>query len=301
MEAITQQGHLLKIKVARIKTRYWRPGTDVIEEIVSALKGRIKDGDIVAISEKALATGMGAVIDESSIKPGSLAKAIASFWMPKIWGGPLGKLVRLKTKTLCNLRNYPLIFGSKHKQMTLTTVGFLQTLKHYSEGGIDASNLPYSYVSLPLPQADKVAHMIREHLSSYEHKIDVMIVDGDSTYSWRNLHLSPRHVEVKGLVHFGGFITFVIGRIFNLRARPTPIAFAGGSINPDLALWLARIAHKVSGPGAGRTVWGMSNRLNTDLIGVTYEMLERYEHAPIVVLRIERDSEKIFFLKIRSP
>lgn len=282
----------MKLKVTRIKTRYWRPGTNVIEEIVSALEGRLKDGDIVAISEKALATGMGAVIDESLIKPGSLAKAIAGYWMPKVWGGPLGKLTRLKPKTLNNIKNYPLDYGAKHKQVALTNAGFLQALRHYSEGGIDASNLPYSYVSLPIFKAEKVAHMIKEHLKLHEHKINVMIVDGDSTYSWRNLHLSPRHVEVRGLIHFGGFITFVIGRILNLRARPTPIAFVGRPINPDMALWLAKTAHKVSGPGAGRTAWGMSKRLNADLIGVTYEMLEGYEHAPIVILRIEGESQK---------
>jgi F420-0:gamma-glutamyl ligase-like protein len=284
----------LKLKVKRIKTKYWRPGTNVIKEITTTLEGHLSDGDLIAISEKALATGMNNVIDEALIKPGSMARFLATFWMRKVWGGPLGILTRLKPRTLENLRTYPQDFGARHKQLSLRTVGFLQALRHYSEGGIDASNLPYTLVSLPLPNPAEIAEKIKNALQEKTLcKINVMIVDGDTTYSWRNLHLSPRRVDVPGLIHIGGFLTFIIGRVFNLKSRSTPVALVGESINPDRALWLAKTSHKASGPGAGRTVWGMSKRFDTSLTGITFEMLESVEHAPIVVLRLENDSQKM--------
>ena len=283
----------MKLKVKRFETKYWRPGTNVITEISTALEGHLEDGDLVAVSEKALSTAMGNVIDEELIKPGSMARFLANFWMRKVWGGPLGIITRLKPRTLENIRNYPIDFGAKHKQLSLRTVGFLQALRHYSEGGIDASNLPHTLVSLPLPNPGEIAEKIQNALQEASWcKINVMIVDGDTTYSWRNLHLSPRRVDTPGLIHIGGFLTFIIGRVFNLKSRPTPIAIIGEPINPDRALWLAKTAHKASGPGAGRTVWGMSNRFGTSLTGVTFEMLESVEHTPIVVLRLESDSQK---------
>jgi F420-0:gamma-glutamyl ligase-like protein len=281
----------LKIKVKRIETKYWRPGTNVIKEITTTLEGRIVDGDLIAVSEKALATAMSNIIDEALIRPGSMARFLANFWMRKIWGGPLGILTRLKPQTLKNIRTYPQDFGAKHKQLSLRTVGFLQALRHYSEGGIDASNLPYTLVSLPLPNPTEIAGKIKNALQEKAMcEINVMIVDGDATYSWRNLHLSPRRVDIPGFIHIGGFLTFIIGRVLNFKSRPTPVALVGESINPDRALWFAKTAHKASGPGAGRTVWGMSNRFDTSLTGVTFKMLESVEHAPIVVIRLDDDS-----------
>ena len=53
-------------------------------------------------------------------------------------------------RLLVRLRNYPLESGSRHKQLALEQAGVLQALMFGSEGGIDGSNLPYAYVSLPL-------------------------------------------------------------------------------------------------------------------------------------------------------
>ena len=55
----------MKLKVKRIETKYWRPGTNVIKEITTTLEGHIVDGDLIAVSEKALATAMNNVIDEA--------------------------------------------------------------------------------------------------------------------------------------------------------------------------------------------------------------------------------------------
>jgi len=276
----------LKLKAIRVRTRYWRPGTDHLKEIVSAVGSLVEDGDVVSVSEKAISTAKGGLVDEAEVQAGILAKLLARVWMRRIWGGPLGRLTKLREKTLERLRGFPPVDGAAHKQVALRCVGLLQALRHYSEGGIDASNLPYSLVSLPLDEPEMEAARIRLALEDEAgRRVSVMIVDGDTTYSWRNLHLAPRQVRTPGLVHIGGFLTFVVGRMLGFKARSTPLALAGKPLNPDRALTLANVAHRVSGHGAGRTVWDMSESMGTSLTGVTWEMLERVEHAPIVILR----------------
>lgn len=277
----------MKLQIRKIKTRYWRPGTPVIEEILSNIDGGISDGVYLVISEKALAVASSLIVDESKVKSGIISKLIAKIWMRRIWGGPLGKITGLKQKTMTNLKNYPIDYGARHKQLALRNVGLLQALRHYSEGGIDASNLPYSLVSLPLVEPKKIAYRIREEILRKKGlSLNIIIADGDSTFSWRNLHIAPRRVWTPGFIHFGGFFSYVLGRLFHLRTRPTPVAYVGEPLNPDRVLWLTRTAHRAAEPGGGRTVWGMSTRFSTGLTGVTYEMLDSVEHTPIIVIRL---------------
>lgn len=277
----------MKIKTLTLRCRYWRPGTDYISKITERVKNNIESGDIVAVSEKAVSTATGNIVDEAQIKPSILAWFLSSIWTRKIWGGPLGKIAGLKGQTIENLRNYPLEEGAAHKQLALSKAGLLQSLRHYSEGGIDASNLPYAYVSLPLQNPMINASMIRKHiLSTTGKEVTVLIMDGDTTYSWRNLHLAPRIVEYPGLIHFGGVITFLVGRFLGFKARQTPIAIAGEPINPDRALWYAKLFHRQCGGGAGRTAWSMSQKMDTSLTGVTWEMLESVEHYPVSIIRV---------------
>ena len=277
----------MKIKTLTFRCRYWRPGTDYASYILSRVKHHVRDGDILAVSEKAISTASGNIVDEASIEPGRLAWFLSTFWTRRMWGGPLGKTLALKEKTLQNLRNYPAYEGAAHKQLAITMAGFLQSLRHYSEGGIDASNLPYTYVSLPLKDAERVASNIREMiLKELGVSTTVMIVDGDTTYSKKNLHLAPRITATPGLIHFGGFFTFIIGRFFGFKARQTPIAVSGMEINPDRALWYARLFHKQCGGGAGRTAWSMSEKMDTSITGVTWEMLESVDHYPLAIIRV---------------
>ncbi|MCW4049654.1 MAG: coenzyme F420-0:L-glutamate ligase [Candidatus Bathyarchaeota archaeon] len=277
----------MKLKAIRFRTHYWRPGTDYATEIAETIKNRVADNDIVAVSEKAISTASGHLIDEARVRPSKLSKLLVDPWITRVWAGPLGRITKLKDTTIDNLRNYPREEGAAHKQVALSTVGLLQSLRHYSEGGIDASNLPFSYVSLPLADSYESASRIRDAVKENTGKdVTVMIVDGDTTYSWRNLHIAPRNVSTPGLIHLGGFLTFIIGRICGLRARQTPIAISGNPINPDRALWLARRFHRLCAGGAGRTVWSMSSKMDTGLTGVTWEMLESVDHYPVSILRL---------------
>ena len=158
-----------------------------------------------------------------------------------------------------------------------------------SEGGIDGSNLAYSYVSLPLKDARVAAEELRRQIQlRLRKKVFVLIVDTDKTYSLRYFHFTPRPNPIKGIHSFGGFIVYVTGRMFRLRKRATPIAVSGCSMSVEEALEVAEIANRARGYGAGRTVWEMAERFNVDVDDVSWEMLETVRHKPIVIVRGKR-------------
>lgn len=271
-----------------IRTRYWRPGENFLEEVAAAIKDHVEDGDIITISEKAISTAMGNILDESRIKAGKIAELIATYWMRHVWGCFLGLICRLRVKNLKRLRSYPLKEGSIHKEAALKHAGFLQALHWCSEGGIDASNLPYSYVSLPPRQPHETAENIREYIrSKTNRKVSVMIVDTDKTYSIGGFHFTPRPRPVMGIHSKGGFLAYVLGRALNLRRRSTPIAVVGTDLTVNALLDIAEAAHRLRGSGAGATVWDMARRFGVSLTQVSWEMLEGIDHKPIVIFKPE--------------
>lgn len=277
---------MAKYKALAIVTSYWLPGADYLSEIVAAIDGKVSDGDILVISEKALSIALGRIIDESKVKPSLSARLIAEVWMPLIWGYILGPLCCLKSRLIMDLRRYPRQLGSRHKQVALQYGGLLQALMFGSEGGIDGSNLPYSYVSLPLENAEALAEKIRREiwLKLGKH-VHVMIVDTDTTFSFRNFHFTYRPGAMKGIHSIGGFLAYVVGRMFRLKKWATPVAVAGCKISTEEALKVAYFANRVRGHGAGGTVWDMAETFNVDLTDVSWEMLEKVPHKPIVIVR----------------
>lgn len=269
-----------------VKTHYWRPGDNFLKEIAAAVKDQVEDGDIITISEKALSTAMGNILDESHIKAGKIAQFIAKYWMHYIWGHFLGPICRLRVKNLRRLRNYPLKEGSIHKETALRYVGFLQALHWCSEGGIDASNLPYSYVSLPLKKPKEIAENVWKHIrSKLDRKVSVMIVDTDKTYSIGGFHFTPRPYPIEGIHSTGGFLAYVLGRALNLRRRSTPVAVIGADLTVNTSLNIAEAAHRLRGSGAGATVWDMARRFRVSLTEVSWKMLEGIDHRPIVIFK----------------
>jgi len=277
------------LKVLALATKYWRPGEDFLNEIAKAVNRRVVDDDFVVVSEKAISTALNNIVDESKAKPGLGAKLIASFWMRTGWGYFLGPLCCLRQKLLLQLRNYPMEVGSRHKYVALQHAGLLQALMFGSEGGIDGSNLPYSYVSLPLNGVGAIAEEIRLHIWAASGKrVFVMVADTDKTYSFGNFHFTPRPTSVRGIHSFGGFAAYVVGRMFRLERRATPLAVAGCSMSGEAALRVAEAANRARGFGAGRTVWDMAEMFNVPLTDVSWEMLETVRHKPVVIVRKKR-------------
>ena len=229
----------MKAVTRAIRTRYWKPGDDYHEIILDTISAELNEGDVVAISEKALVVAQGLIVDESRARPGLVARSLASFWMRLVWGFVLSRLCHMKPVNIKRLRAYPLREGARHKQVCLEHVGFLQALRPFSEGGIDTTNLPYSLASLPLESPKRVAEEIQKMIADRLGKnVALTIVDSDKTYSCGAVHLSSRQVEIPGVVNLG-FFAYLIGRAFKWRARSTPIAWVGSEVSPDHALRVA--------------------------------------------------------------
>jgi F420-0:gamma-glutamyl ligase-like protein len=280
---------MARYKVLVVATNYWRPGEDYLGKIVRRIEGKVDEGDFVVVSEKAISTASNNIVDESHVKPGSCAKLIAQFWMRTVWGYFLGHVCRLRERMIQWLQDYPIDAGGRHKQVALQYAGPLQALMFGSEGGIDGSNLPYSYVSLPLKNADEIAQKIRKQIwLSLRKKVSVIIVDTDKTYSLRNFHFTPRPKPVKGIYSFGGFVAYVVGRFLGFKRRATPLAVVGSQMPAENALEIADVANHARGFGAGRTVWDMAEKFKVGLADVSWEMLETVKHKPIVIVRSKR-------------
>jgi F420-0:gamma-glutamyl ligase-like protein len=271
-----------------VTTQYWKPGEDYITEIVKAIENKVKDEDFVTISEKAISAALGQIIDENAVQPSKFARFLAKYWMRFFWPYILGPLCHLRKKTIRHLRSYPIKEGSAHKQLVLDHGGFLQALMQGSEGAIDGSNLPYSYVSLPLKNPKQIAGKIqRQIISRLDKRVTVAIVDTDKTYSLKGFHFTPRPTPIKGIHSFGGALAYVIGRFFKLEKRATPLAIVGSKITTEEAIEIAKIANRSRGSGAGRTVWSMAKAFKTPLTGVAWEMLEKVKHQPVVIIRLK--------------
>lgn len=269
-----------------ITTRYWNPNTDYVEKIVNVVQSKVEDGDFVVVSEKAISTAIGNMVDESVIKSSCVARVLARFWMRFFWGYPLGMLCGFGQRLLVRLRNYPLESGGRHKQVALHYAGFWQALMFGSEGGIDGSNLAYSYVSLPLNNADALAKKIHEQiLHQIQKKVCLIIADTDKTYKFRNFFFTPRPNPLPGIHSFGGFFTYTMGRMLGLKRSSTPLSVAGCNLGAYEALKITNIADKARGPGSGATVWDMAARFHTEIDEVTWEMLSTIDHRPIVIVR----------------
>ncbi len=275
-----------KYQALALVTNYWKPGTNFLNEIIKTIEEKAIDNDFLVLSEKALSTAHGKIIDESGIQPNLNAKLIARFWMRFCWGYIFSIMLNLGQRLTQNLRQYPLDTGSKHKQLALERAGFFQALMFGSEGAIDGSNLPYSYVSLPLNNVAEIAEQVRNKIQDRLNKnVTIIIVDTDKTYSFRNFHFTPRPKPMQNIHGNGGIIAYFTGRMFKLKKRPTPLAIAGLELPAEEALLIANIADKARGTGSGTTVWKMAKRFHVNLTGVTWDMLSNIEHKPIVIVR----------------
>ena len=277
---------MAKYHALAVTTKYWKPTEDYVNEIIKALGKRVDDGDFVVVSEKALSTALNNIIDETHIRPSLNAKLISRVWMRFVWGYFLGVMCHFGQRLLRRLREYPLDAGSRHKQVALQHAGLLQALMFGSEGGIDGSNLPYSYVSLSLKNAHALAEEIRQRIwLKLRKKTIVIIVDTDKTYSFRNFYFTPRPKPMKGIHSLGGICAYITGRFLKLKKRSTPLAVAGCSLQAEEALKIAHIADRARGTGSGATVWDMAARFRVEVTGVSWDMLAKIEHKPVVIVR----------------
>jgi len=279
---------MTKYKTLSITTEFWRPKEDYLSHIVKAVTNKVVDNDFVVVSEKAISTALGNIVDEDKTVASNNAKFLAKFWMRIIWGYPLGILCHFGQHLLKRLRQYPSELGSKHKQVTLEHAGFVQSLMFGSEGAIDGSNLPYSLVSLPLKNVQDLAEQIQKEIWHCLGKlVCVMIVDTDKTYRFGNFCFTPRPGSFEGIHSFSQFalLAYVVGKFLRLRESSTPLTVVGQQLGVLEALKIANIADKTRGAGSGATVWDMASRFHVQVNSVTWDMLDQIKHKPIVIVR----------------
>jgi F420-0:gamma-glutamyl ligase-like protein len=275
-----------RYKAVAVETRYWKPKDDYMRDIIVAITNKVETGDFVTLSEKAVSTALGNLIDEKHIKPTRLARLITKYWMRIVWPYILGPICHLRQKTIDYLRSYPIEDGSLHKQLALERGGFFQALMHGSEGGIDGSNIPKSYVCLPLENAQDIVIELQKQIETeLGISVSVIIVDTDKTYSLKGFHFTPRPKPMKGIYSIGGVLAYIVGRSLKLKKRATPLAISDPQITIEEAIEVAKVANRIRGAGAGRTVWEMAKTFNTQLTGVTWKMLGSVKHCPIVIIR----------------
>ena len=130
--------------------------------------------------------------------------------------------------------------------------------------------------------AEEIRNVIFQSLGK---RVTVIIVDTDTTYTFRDFHFTPRPKPIKGIASRGGIVAYVVGRAFRLRKRPTPLAFSGSRLSVEVALTIANVADKARGPGSGATVWDMAARFKVATTEVTWDMLGQVKHKPIVIVR----------------
>ncbi len=274
------------LKYKAVQSTYWLPGADYVARMLDSLAQQLRDGDVIVVSEKAVATAAGNIVNEAKAKPGILASILARIWMRVVWGCLLGPLCRFKPETLRRLRKYPIPEGCRHKQVVLDHAGFLQALNYGSEGGIDISNLPYAYACLPLAHPDEEAQTMLDRLTRVTGKtVTLLIADTDSTFSMGGLHFTSRPHAIRGITSLKGPLPVIVGRVLRLRQRATPLAVAGLELSVDEALRCSEIAHHARGSGAGRTVWDGAEKFGVGISEVSWEMLKNMSHYPIVLIR----------------
>jgi F420-0:gamma-glutamyl ligase-like protein len=279
---------MTKYSALAITTNYWKPHSNFSDKIIYAIENKVENGDFVVVSEKAISTALDKMVDEATVKPSLTAKVLSRIWMRLVWGYPLGVLCGFGQRLMKRLRHYPLASGSRHKQVALQYAGFWQALMFGSEGGIDGSNLPYSYVSLPLENADVLAQKIQNQIRYRLRKnVCVIIADTDKTYKFRNFFFTPRPNPLRGIHSLGSF-SYLAGRFFKLKKSSTPLTVAGCNLSASEALKITNIADKARGPGSGATVWDMAARFHAEIDEVSWDMLSAISHKPIVIVRKTR-------------
>lgn len=280
-----------RFKGYRRPFKYWIPGTNVVDEIVKAYGKLLRDGDLIAISEKAICTAKGNIYDESRITSVDPITKISSYIVNKVlWGKVLSS--KLPSEAVEMIRWVPIRYVASHKKLALKYGGLIQFLKPYSEAGIDATNLPYTYVSLPLREADREARYIKYKVErKLKIKVNILIVDTDRTFKIKgvdNIAITTRPSTIKGLIDMGG-LGFIIGKIFKnkfFEEYPTPIAYKGEYMNLTDILRATKFADKLMGHGFGRDVMEMLRRMGKGSFEeIKWIDMYRIKHYPAVVIR----------------
>lgn len=266
--------------VIPIETGYIKPNGSLNPIIEPATK-LMKDGDYLVIAETPISVSQGRLIDEAKYKPSLKAKFLAVIWSKYIWGYILGPLLKIKKRTIKNLRKLPKE-TSAHKEVVLQLYGWKHALKPASEAGIDLSNAPGTSVSLLPENPEEVAKSLKKKINK---DVTVMIIDTDATYMKNGHYFTGLPIAIDGIEANKGVIGYVKGQLSE-NMGSTPLG-CSRKISVEEGLKMANIAeeYQKSLDTAMPTIHSVKSVLNVDGGVVTVEDLDSITHTPAVILR----------------
>ena len=92
--------------VIPIETGYIKPN-DNLDSIIEPARKLMRDDDYLVITETPISVSQNRLVDESKYTPSLLAKFLTVVWSKYLWGYVLGPLLKIKKRTIRNLRKLP--------------------------------------------------------------------------------------------------------------------------------------------------------------------------------------------------
>lgn len=266
--------------VIPIETGYIKPNEN-LDSIIIPAKELMKENDYLVIAETPISVSQGRLVDESKYTPSLTAKFLTTVWSKYLWGYILGPLLKIKKRTINNLRRLP-EETKAHKEVVLQLYGLKHALKPASEAGIDLSNAPGTYVSLLPENPEKVAKEIKEEIGK---EVCVMIIDTDATYMKNGKYFTALPIAIEGIDADNGVFGYVKGQL-SQNMGSTPLG-CSEKIDVETALKIANIAedYQKSLSTEMKTIHSVKAVLGTEIDEVTIENLDSITHTPAVIIR----------------
>ena len=98
---------MTKYYALALTTSYWKPGDNYTDKIINALDGKIENGDFVVVSEKAISTARGNIIDESTSKAKLKRKGYCAFLDANCLGIPPWDFMPFWTAIVAQVKAVP--------------------------------------------------------------------------------------------------------------------------------------------------------------------------------------------------
>lgn len=266
--------------VIPIETGYIKPNED-LSCIIEPAKELMEDGDYLVIAETPISVSQNRLVDESKYTPSLTAKFLTTVWSKYLWGYVLGPLLKIKKRTIKNLRRLP-EETKAHKEVVLQLYGLKHALKPASEAGIDLSNAPGTFVSLLPENPEGVAKEIRKEIGK---DVCVMIIDTDATYMKNGKYFTGLPIAIEGIDADNGFFGYLKGQLSE-NMGSTPLG-CSENIDVETGLKIANIAedYQKSLSTEMKTIHSVKSVLGSEIDEVTIEDLDSITHTPAVIIR----------------
>jgi len=267
-----------------IKTDYINPGGSYDVIIEGAVKF-LKDDDFLVVSETPLSIAQGRLVDESEFKPSISAYFLAEIWSKYLWGYIFGPVLRIKKRTIKNLKKLPPEARS-HKEVILNYYGWKHALKPASEAGVDLSNAPGTLVSLLPHDPQSVSEVMEKKiLDTSGKKVTVMIIGTDATYKIRKTMFTSLPISIPQIKNNMGIFGYLLGRVGKI-IGPTPLAISQPhKIENIMKIAVAAEECQKNHESNMETVYDMQKLSDGNLNGITVEKLNSITHMPAVIVR----------------